>query len=73
MFKENKPLRVEGIIQMAEVKNHNGRIYEKEILEREIKKYMNDGVNVYPVQYIGLCESLGIDVYEFSEKPDFII
>mgnify|MGYP003668107993 FL=1 len=43
-IKENKPLRVEGIIQMAEVKNHNGRIYEKEILEREIKKYIDGPV-----------------------------
>ena len=35
-IKENKPLRVSGIIQRAGVKNHNGRIYEQEILEREI-------------------------------------
>ena len=27
-IKENKPLRVSGIIQRAGVKNHNGRIYE---------------------------------------------
>ena len=45
----------------------------KKMMLREIKKYMNDGVNVHPVQYIGLCESLGIDINEFSEKPDFII
>jgi len=40
---------------------------------REIKKYMNDGVNVYPVQYMGLCESLGFDSKEFKDNPDFSI
>ena len=43
-IRENKPLRVGGIIQRAGVKNHNGRIYEKEILEREIKKYIDGPV-----------------------------
>ena len=38
-IKENKPLKVKGIIQRAEAKNQNGRIYPREILEREIKKY----------------------------------
>ena len=43
-IKENKPLRVGGIIQRAGVKNHNDRIYEQEILEREIKKYIDGPV-----------------------------
>ena len=43
-IRENKPLRVGGVIQRAGVKNHNGRIYEQEILEREIKKYINGPV-----------------------------
>ena len=43
-IRENKPLRVGGIIQRAGVKNHNGRIYEQEILEREIKKYIDGPV-----------------------------
>ena len=38
-IKENKPLIVSGIIQRAEAKNQNGRVYPKDILEREIKKY----------------------------------
>ena len=38
-IKENKQLMVSGIIQRAEAKNQNGRIYPKDILEREIKKY----------------------------------
>ena len=43
-IRENKPLRVGGIIQRAGVKNHNGRIYEQKILEREIKKYIDGPV-----------------------------
>ena len=35
-LKENRPLTVKGVIQRAEAKNQNGRIYPKEILEREI-------------------------------------
>ena len=38
-IKENKPLMVSGIIQRAEAKNQNGRVYPREILSREIKKY----------------------------------
>lgn len=36
---------VEGVMQRANAKNQNGRIYEKEILMREVKKYMNEFVN----------------------------
>ena len=43
-IKENKSLVVKGVIQRAEAKNQNGRIYPKEILEREIKKYINGPV-----------------------------
>ena len=38
-IKENKSLVVKGVIQRAEAKNQNVRIYPREILEREIKKY----------------------------------
>ena len=40
----NKPLVVTGVIQRAEAKNQNGRIYPKEILEREIEKYIEGPV-----------------------------
>ena len=43
-LKENRPLTVKGVIQRAEAKNQNGRVYPKEILEREIKKYINGPV-----------------------------
>ena len=38
-IKESKPLMVSGIIQRAEAKNQNGRIYPREILDREIQNY----------------------------------
>ena len=40
----NTPLIVKGVIQRAEAKNQNGRIYPKEILEREIEKYIEGPV-----------------------------
>jgi hypothetical protein len=36
---ENTPLIVTGVMQRAGAENQNGRVYEKDILEREIKKY----------------------------------
>ena len=39
-IKKNKPLIVSGILQRAEAKNQNGRIYPTEILKREVKQYM---------------------------------
>ena len=41
----NKPLVVTGVIQRAEAKNQNGRIYPREILEREIERYIEGPVN----------------------------
>ena len=41
---KNIPLVVTGVIQRAEAKNQNGRIYPKEILEREIEKYIEGPV-----------------------------
>ena len=38
--RENKPLIVQGVLQRAEAKNQNGRVYPKKILEREVKQYM---------------------------------
>ena len=43
-IKENKPLTVKGVIQRAEAKNQNGRVYPKEILLREIQKYVEGPV-----------------------------
>lgn len=35
---------VEGVMQRAKAQNQNGRVYKKEILERECKKYMQEFV-----------------------------
>ena len=43
-IKENKPLVVTGVLQRAEAKNQNGRVYPREILEREVKLYMEGPV-----------------------------
>ena len=42
--KENKTLIVTGVLQRAEAKNQNERVYPKEILEREVEKYMEGPV-----------------------------
>tara|TARA_R110001583_G_scaffold80532_1_gene216136 strand:- start:198 stop:839 length:642 start_codon:yes stop_codon:yes gene_type:complete len=38
--KENKPLIVSGIIQAADKKNQNERVYPEKILKREVDKYI---------------------------------
>ena len=45
---KNRPgvFELEGILQRAGAKNQNGRIYEKKLLEREIKKYIDEFVKV---------------------------
>lgn len=39
MEKNNGRLLVKGVLQRAEAKNQNGRVYPKEVLMREAKKY----------------------------------
>ena len=43
-IKENKSLIVSGVLQRAEAKNQNGRVYPRDILEREIETYMDGPV-----------------------------
>ena len=38
--KNNGVLMVEGVIQRAGAKNHNGRVYPKDILEAEVENYI---------------------------------
>ena len=44
---KSKPgvFEVEGIMQRASAQNQNGRVYKKEILERETKRYIEEFVN----------------------------
>jgi len=43
---KSKPgvFEVEGVMQRASAQNQNGRVYKKEILEREAKKYVEEFV-----------------------------
>ena len=40
-IKKNKSLIVSGVLQRADAKNQNGRVYPREILDREVKAYMD--------------------------------
>ena len=50
-LKENRPLVVKGVIQRAEAKNQNGRIYPRDVLVREAKKY--EDINVKERRALG--------------------
>jgi hypothetical protein len=40
-IKTNKPLMVTGVLQRADAKNQNGRVYPEEILRREVQNYID--------------------------------
>ncbi len=50
---ENKPLTVKGIIQRAESKNQNGRVYPTGILKREVK---NNKRKLKETHYLNHCQ-----------------
>ena len=43
-IKRNKPLMVSGVLQRANAKNHNERVYPKDILAREMRAYVEGPV-----------------------------
>ena len=43
-IKKNKSLIVSGVLQRADAKNQNGRVYPREILAREVEQYMEGPV-----------------------------
>ena len=45
MKENNGKLVVRGVLQRADTKNQNGRVYPKEILMREAKKYFENFIN----------------------------
>ena len=45
MKENNGKLVVRGVLQRADTKNQNGRVYPKEILMREAKKYFKNFIN----------------------------
>ena len=42
--KGERNLIVEGVVQRADSKNQNGRVYPKHILEKEVEKYINTSI-----------------------------
>ena len=45
-IKNNQPLMVQGVLQRADAKNQNGRIYPKKILDREVQNYIDGGMEM---------------------------
>lgn len=43
---EKKYLFIEGVFLQADIKNRNGRVYPKTILEREVNRYMKEAVKM---------------------------
>ena len=50
--KNNGKVIVSGVLQRAEAKNQNGRVYPKKILMREVKKYAETNIK----ENRALCE-----------------
>ena len=43
---KNKPnVFIEGVFLQSDLKNKNGRVYPKEIMQREVNRYVNESVN----------------------------
>ena len=45
LHEKGEPLLVKGVIQRAEAKNQNGRIYPKDVLEKECARYQSEFVD----------------------------
>ena len=40
-----KNYKIRGVFLQSEIKNRNGRVYEKEILEKEVRRYNAEFIN----------------------------
>lgn len=40
----NEPMTVKGVLQRAEAKNQNGRVYPKDVLKEEVERYRRENV-----------------------------
>ena len=64
-IKENNgKLIVKGVLQRAEAKNQNGRVYPKEILMREAKNYNNNFIKEN--RALGECDHPDSSVVELK-------
>ncbi len=82
--KEGKPLTVIGVIQRADAKNANGRVYPYNILKKEVDRYkdevVNKGVGLGQLDHIDspVIELKDVshiidDVWWGSEKPEITL
>ena len=49
-----RSLAIEGVFMQADQKNRNGRVYEKEVLESAVNKYIKEQVETGTVSYTHL-------------------
>ena len=42
---KGKELYIEGVFLQSNVQNRNGRVYPKEVLEKEVKRYTENYIN----------------------------
>ena len=49
--KKGKNYFIEGVFMQANVKNRNGRLYPKEILQKEAKRYEQNARLGFPVDF----------------------
>lgn len=66
----SKPMTVVGIIQRADEKNQNGRIYPYEILKREVDRYLEDMVK--PGHALGQLDHIDSPVIELDKVSHLI-
>ena len=72
-IKEKKPLIVSGIIQRAEAKNQNGRVYPKDILAREVENYKKVQIpsSKFKIKIAEVLKNEGyINNYEISSQDN---
>ena len=66
-MKENDgKLVVRGVLQRAESKNQNGRVYPKDVLMRESKKYHKEFIKQSGLELIACTEKTNKTIYDYD-------
>lgn len=63
---EGKPLIVRGVVQRADVLNQNGRIYPRDILEKQIEEYKKLVIERRAVGELDHCDSPVVNLQKAS-------
>lgn len=66
----SKPFTVVGVIQRADAKNQNGRIYPYNILKKEVERYLNEVVK--PGHAMGQLDHIDSPVIELDKVSHII-